>query len=98
MSGKARVTKAQKEEYKKKMEVSQPVFKLQVTGEDRTMCKYIGVIEKVEELRDEPIELPGPGGILKFADQGKYEIIGRACQCYIPAGFLLKNKKSMHEN
>lgn len=86
-------TKSEKEEYKKQMAKTQPVFKLQITGDDRVLCKYIFNVEKVEELRDDPIELPHKGGILNLTGQGKYDIIARACSCNIPAVYVLKNKK-----
>ena len=71
----------------------EPVFKLKVMGEDRVLCKYIGTIESREKLCDESLELPYPGGVIKFPNYENYEIIGRACSCNIPGGYLLKNKK-----
>jgi hypothetical protein len=85
--------KAEKKAYKEKMALHEPVFKLQIMGQDRVMCKYIDIIESRDKLYDEPIELPSQNGVLSFPDQGKYQIIGKACACNIPGGFLLKNKK-----
>lgn len=85
--------KAEKKEYKQKMASYEPVFRLKVLGEDRVMCKYICNVESRDNLYDEPIDLSTQGGVFTFPDQGKYQIIGRACECNIPGGHLLKNKK-----
>lgn len=88
-----RKTKNEKKEQMKSMISYEPVFRLQVMGEDRVLCKYVNMIETRDKLYDEPIELQGPSGVLNFPDQGNYQILGRACACNIPGGYLLKNKK-----
>lgn len=83
----------QKKEDIKSLASHEPVFRLKIMGEDRVLCKYIGTVESRDKLYDEPIELPHQGGVIKFPNEGNYEILGRACACNIPGGHLLKNKK-----
>lgn len=85
--------KVEKKEMQKNIANLEPVFRFQVIGEDRVMCKYVNTIESRDKLFDDPIELEEPGGVFSFPDQGNYQIVGRACTCNIPGGFLLKNKK-----
>lgn len=90
------MSRAEKKEFKEKMASCEPVFKLQVRGNNRVLCKYICNVESRDNMVDDPIELTGNNIInntINFPDQGKYQILGKAYSCNIPGGFLLKNKK-----
>ena len=90
---KAKTKEEMKQQMKKQMIESEPVFKLKVLGSTSVMCKYVGIVENKEKLTDETIELESSTGALNLPDRGKYEIIGRACACNIPGTYMLKHKK-----
>jgi hypothetical protein len=82
-----------KEEFKKKMSETEPVFRFKVERLGVVKCKQIGYVENKDKLCDETIELETPTGGVEIDGHGKYEIIGRACICNVPGSYLLKNKK-----
>lgn len=82
-----------KEEYKKKMRESEPVFRLKLIDNKSAKCKYLGTIENRDKLTDEPMELTDDIINSVSKDIGKYSIAVRALMCNIPGTFMLKHKK-----
>lgn len=82
-----------KQEFKRKMKQAEPVFRLKLETTSSCICKYIGSIEKREELCDESIELDTKTGYLQLPNIGKYEIVGKAYSCNLPGAYMLKEEK-----
>lgn len=82
-----------REEYKKKMRESEPVFRLRFINNNSAKCRYLGTIENREKLSDEPMKLEDDILDLVSREMGKYSISVRALSCNIPGTFMLKHKK-----
>lgn len=75
-----------------------PVFKLKQLDNTSVMCRYIGTIEKSQELYDEQMELSDQNGVPKSViyDMGNYNNYNIICIgkiCNIVGNYLAKHKK-----
>lgn len=72
-----------------------PVFRLKpLSGIDRTMIRYMGIIKNDQELKDEPLDLDDQNNnTLYICNIGEYELSGRIFWCNIMGDYLIKNKK-----